>query len=187
MLDIFSSSSGWLQSAVAARAVMLGKRESWESWESRVKRGASDLPLPNTHTQNQKGTILTCQREFMFTATGQLSKAAPSILLLCHLRVCVVCVCACVCLCWCGSGSKCFSVSPVGISFWPFSFGPLLLPHSFGTHIRAWVSESRMQMIHKYQHFCWPAIENAQPKVASNLSPSLFLWQVAPSLFRADY
>lgn len=44
---------------------------------TRACASETDAAAASRTQQNQKGTILTCQREFMFTATGQLSKAAP--------------------------------------------------------------------------------------------------------------
>lgn len=107
-----------------------------------------------THIQTQKGTILTCQREFMFTATGQLSKAASAS---CSFSVWVpVCV-------FVRKWQQMLYCLASWYFFPPFFFFGPLLPQSFGTHTKT-NREPRMQMIHKYQHFCCPAIENALAK-----------------------
>lgn len=123
LLDIFRSSSSGSSCSLQcgsrnAKLEKSGKLRGENTWDGSGYLEGGAL----SHTQNQKGTILTCQREFMFTATGQLSKAAPAS---CSFLVSGVCVCVCVCasvcfgLCLylCGSGSKCFTVSPVGSAF----------------------------------------------------------------------
>lgn len=117
------------------------------------KLGNGEPTSTHTHT-NPKGNNINVSTRIYVYRNWTTFKSSFSILLL-------FCLSACVCV-FVRKWQQMLYCLASWYFFPPFFFGPLL-PQSFGTHTKT-NREPRMQMIHKYQHFCCPAIENALAK-----------------------